>query len=228
MINAPGTIASSASLSPYSEALGAWLKVGYGLGFVDGQFNISPTDFETFRKWALSAPADGLLPGPEVSQDERRRLTYLFWGVIAYLTLLGVLSAEVSITAALASGVPTAWQCAMAGLLGSCVAAFRSCLDRRANGLEDKFGNVAPDPKTSKERFSDGMVAWFIGRPLLGAVMGTMTLIAIRGHALGQSIGYAEFDGNPAKLVFYAWTAGLFTKTLLDLLLGVTKKVFKV
>jgi hypothetical protein len=205
----------------YAEALSRWIKSGANKHLFDEQFNVLDPDREDVYKWVLAFPQI-------VSAGERDRLTYWFWGIIAYLAILGTLSAKVSIAAALSPIAPTAWPCVMAGLLGSCVAAFRSCLDRRANGFEDKFGNATPDPKATKERFSDGMTAWFVGRPLLGAAVGAMVFVAIRGRVFGESIVYGKLDNNPAMMIFYVWLAGLFAKTLLDLLLDLTKKVFRV
>jgi hypothetical protein len=213
----------------YTQALSNWLKCGIDKKLFDMQFRVSDCDLGSLQQWLSDFPKAAGVATETLAPGERDRLTYWFWGVIAYLTILGTLSAKVSIAAALSPCARTSgWSCLMAGLLGSCVAAFRSCLDRRANGFEDKFGNATPDSRTAKERFSDGMTAWFVGRPLLGAAIGVMALVAIRGHALGEVIGYDKLDKNPATLIFYVWLAGLFAKTLLDLFLDLAKKIFRV
>jgi len=224
----PQSEQSAKPLQDHAAALTKWLQWGSGQHLLDDRLSVSTTDLENLRKWVLAAPPLALSKEETLAPGERERLSCWFWFVMVYLVVLGTWAGRAAIGAALSSMAGSVGGCVMAGLFGSCVAAFRSCLERRANGFEDRFGNAAPDPKTSKERFSDGMIVWFLGRPLLGAAVGAMTFIAIRSRVFGEAIAYDKLDQYPAMLIFYAWLAGLFAKTLLDLLLELTKKVFRV
>jgi hypothetical protein len=107
-----------------------------------------------------------------------------------------------------------------AGIAGSSTAALISALNRQAAGYEDSKGRAHPDPKTKKERFSRGMYHWFLSRPALGGVTGCMAF-------WGMTAG---FFGTPAptaaRTAFIGVLAGLFAKTLLDVLLNIFKNVF--
>jgi hypothetical protein len=107
----------------------------------------------------------------------------------------------------------------LAGFLGSSTAALRSCLDRHAQGIEDKDGHQWPDPRSKKERFNRRMAVWFWYRPVLGAVVGFMVYLA------GASGVFSRAHSAPG-LAFFALIGGLFAKSLLDLFLDKFKTLF--
>ena len=67
-----------------------------------------------------------VVQGKTLSASEQERLERWFWWVFANIVLLVA------------------------------AAAFRSCLDRRSNGFEDRWENRAPEPSITKERFGNG------------------------------------------------------------------------
>ena len=150
-----------------------------------------------------------------------------FWGVVIYLISIGAMGVLWTTNEVAQPSPRRLWLALVAGMLGSCIAAFRSCLDRRANGLEDQFGNVAPGID-AKERFSDGMVVWFLGRPLLGAAIGWLIYVGLKGGVFSDAAHERILDGEVWKFLFYMIVAGLFAKTILDLLLEGAKKIFRV
>ena len=107
----------------------------------------------------------------------------------------------------------------VAGFLGSSTAALRSCLDRHAQGIEDKDGHQWPDPRSKKERFNRRMAVWFWYRPVLGAVVGFMVYLA-------GAAGVFNRAHSAAGLAFFALIGGLFAKSLLDFLLEKSKTLF--
>ena len=106
-----------------------------------------------------------------------------------------------------------------AGFLGSSTAALRSALDRHANGIENADGRQWPDPENKKERFNLRMATWFWYRPILGAVMGFVVYLAAQA-------GLLQAARSGPGLAFFALLAGLFAKSLLDLLLDKFKALF--
>lgn len=115
----------------------------------------------------------------------------------------------------------------MAGIVGSATAALLSALQRRASGWELEDGTAIPtrgddDPVQTKERFSLRMASFFIFRPFLGIIAG---LIVYYG---GDSL----FDLNTEEpkqfkvIIFYCLLAGLFAKTLIEILKGIFKAMF--
>lgn len=117
-----------------------------------------------------------------------------------------------------------------AGTLGSALGALVSCLNRQAMGFEDSKGGQSPAPekdKKSPERFNVRMSRWFRMRPLLGTVMSAVVYWGISGEIFcGLSA-----PGNPEsalpQLVFYGFVAGLFAKSIIDILRELPKNVFK-
>jgi hypothetical protein len=93
-----------------------------------------------------------------------------------------------------------------------------------------RYGNEFRRQAVERMNACDNIVALArepgVGRPLLGAAVGAVVFVAIRGHVFGDLIIYEKLEKNPAMMIFYVWLAGLFAKTLLDLLLDLTKKYF--
>jgi len=113
------------------------------------------------------------------------------------------------------------WISVRAGALGSTTTALVSCLNRRANGFEDRCGRQTPDPDTRKERFNQGMYYWFLARPFLGATVAAVIYWGIQGGVFELSLTQS------AEVAFYGFLSGLLAKTILDLLRGLLKNIFK-
>jgi hypothetical protein len=112
------------------------------------------------------------------------------------------------------------WISVTAGALGSATTALVSCLNRRANGFEDRCGRQTPDPDTRKERFNQGMYYWFLARPFLGATVAAVIYWGIQGGVFELSLTQS------AEVAFYGFLSGLLAKTILDLLRGLLKNIF--
>lgn len=208
-------------LAERAQQIEEWLQAGRRRQIITQNLQ-GPGPLQELLSWLKGAPFTQVKAEETLIGDERKRLNRWFWAVFAYLVVLGTASGWCTLTTTTLS----LSSFFVAGLFGSCVAAFRSCLDRRANGFEDKYGNVSPDPKTTKERFADGMITWFFGRPFLGAALGVATYLALQGEVFGADLTLTKLQTNPSKVMFYTWVVGLFAKTVLDLLLDLTKKIF--
>jgi hypothetical protein len=112
--------------------------------------------------------------------------------------------------------------CISTGLLGSSTTALISALNRRANGFEDSDGNQHPEPAQSKERFSEGMGYWLGARPVLGPVTGSLMYWGAVAGFFGSNLS----KSSPEGLAFLGLLAGLFAKTLLDIMKNAMKGIF--
>lgn len=108
------------------------------------------------------------------------------------------------------------------GYCGSAVAALTSSLDRYAKGFERESGEKYPEG-ISGETFNRRMARWFFIRPFLGAIVAPIFLSAI-----------AIFASEPDKLInatgniaFSAFMGGFLAKSVLDLIKGLFKNIFK-
>jgi hypothetical protein len=226
-------------LEKAAKELSTWLLEGKGQELVGDDFTVKyefdPKHDERRRdldRWLRRSPFLTLKQGETLDPDERTKLEHWFRRVLAFLTIVGI---------AAALGIVFVWNhdpdkhklaiCVFSAFFGGCIAAFRSCLDRRANGFEDKYGNRSPDPADKKQRFGGGMARWFIGRPLLSASVGLLLFFGLEGKVFPEAL-IKEISGEESKtvapLVFYACLAGLLAKTLLDLFLEAGKKLFRV
>ncbi|HSK81548.1 MAG TPA: hypothetical protein VLQ45_34150, partial [Thermoanaerobaculia bacterium] len=116
---------------------------------------------------ALSSPVP-----QKFDEEERPKLERLFRIALAYLAVLIGASLMLSIYFLRQSPPDLLLVALFTGVIGSATAAFVSALDRHAQGLEDRYGGATPKPDAKKERFSERMFYWFLGRPWLGAVVG--------------------------------------------------------
>jgi hypothetical protein len=219
----------SKQLRDRAKEISDWLASGRAQNVLDQNLAVDTSNLDALKSWFRYVPSMTFVEGETLCEDQRSRLEARFWLVFSYIVLLGVVSASVVLKESSSKTPPSILTiCVAASLFGSCVAAFRSCLDRRANGFEDKYGNTSPDPSQSKERFGDGMFSWFIGRPILGAAVGVLAYLGLTGQILSEGMASTLTVGPPTRLAFFTALAGLFAKTLLDLLLEVTKKIFRV
>jgi hypothetical protein len=224
-----GKTSGPATISLQStEAITRWLIDGRAKAVLDSEtLQLAVADQQALYEWLRGAPATSIHYGQQVSPGERSRLSKWFWAILLYLATIGVISASWAALEVARTSPRRMPLAVVAGILGSCIAAFRSCLDRRAAGFEDQYGNVAPGFE-KKERFSDGMVVWFLGRPVLGAAVGLVIYAGLQGGVFSAAVKEGVLAGDPWKFFFYTTLAGLFAKTILDILLDVVKKTFKV
>jgi hypothetical protein len=115
---------------------------------------------------------------------------------------------------------------ALIGACGSAVAALTSCLDRFANGFELETGKKVPPASKDerKETFNRRMARWFVFRPMLGLVVAPIFIWGIEYFASEP----AKFTGSPSRLGFSAFMGGLLAKSVIDLIKGLFKNIFKV
>jgi len=211
--------------SHFSLTISEWLQTGRNRGILNEvSLEIDTADQRKLYNWLCESPSTRVAYVEQVSEAERKRLWKWFWVILGYLALTGALSGWWVFSETAKGSHHLARIAVVAGIFGSCIAAFRSCLDRRANGLEDKDGNVAPGLE-EKERFSDGMVVWFLGRPMLGGAVGLLVYIGVNGEIFSVA-AKEKILANPWEFLFYMTLVGLFAKTILDLLLKATKEVF--
>lgn len=209
------------------DKITAWLLLGVKEGVLESpSMRVLGTNQRALYRWLRGAPFAAVSFRRQISKRERTRLTVWFWGVIVYLITVGIICTW-WLHLELDEQVPSLWSIAIvSGILGSSIAAFRSSLDRRSHGFEDQYGNVAPGVD-KQERFSDGMVYWFLGRPLLGGAVALIIYFGLNGEIFCAAAKEEILKGN-WKFVFYATLVGLFAKSILDILLKAVKEVFHV
>lgn len=108
------------------------------------------------------------------------------------------------------------------GFCGSAVAALTSSLDRYARGFERKNGNKVPE-SASGETFNRRMARWFFIRPFLGAIVAPIFIWGI-GILVDDPTKYTE---TTTHLAFTAFMGGLLAKSVLDLIKGLFKNIFR-
>jgi hypothetical protein len=113
--------------------------------------------------------------------------------------------------------------CLTSGVLGSATSAFISSLDRRAHGWE--IGGVKIPPGEG-ERFNEKIVPFFLGRPLLGFLVGLLVYTAGMAEVLFKPEGTTDPAKSVYRLVFYSLLAGLFAKSLIEKLKAIFDYVF--
>jgi len=109
------------------------------------------------------------------------------------------------------------------GLAGSAVAALTSCLDRYARGFEREDGTSYPTSAESKEKFNRRMARWFFARPFLGLFVAPVLAWGIELFVDDPD----RFRSSIERVGFTAFMAGLLAKSVLDLIKGLFKNVFR-
>jgi hypothetical protein len=112
---------------------------------------------------------------------------------------------------------------ALVGLSGSAVAALTSCLDRYATGFEKEDGTSHPAGAKDKEKFNRRMSRWFIARPFLGLVVAPILVWGIEFFVDEPD----RFRSSSQQLGFTGFMTGLLAKSVLDLIKGLFKNVFR-
>ena len=160
-------------------------------------------------------------------EDERPRLQKLFINLFVYLGLVLVASLLLTIWLISKFHLDFVWIAISAGVLGSTLSSLTSVLNRRANGFEDSAGTQTPDPATKKERFNEGMVFWFVVRPWFGGVIGAVAHWGFASEIFSPKGGVHTYLAHPQQAAFYGFLAGLLAKSLVDILKGLVKNIFK-
>jgi hypothetical protein len=163
------------------------------------------------------------VPRWQLHDDELRYLDRLALVVLVYLVVVDSVGLWLAFTIG-PPGVPRpVLAAALFGLSGSAVAALTSCLDRYAVGFEREDGSSFPAEAKGNPKFSRRMARWFLVRPILGLIVAPVFL---QGIAL-MITEPAPAWRSPAQLSFIAFMAGLLAKSVLDLIKGLFKNVFR-
>lgn len=170
-------------------------------------------------------------PLPTFNEAEKPRLVRLLYIVVAVLGLTVALMLALTFYFMGDSsrlGLPLAM--AAAGTLGSAIAALVSCLNRQAGGFEDSKGGQIPAPQKGdkpRERFNERMFLWFLFRPLLGTVMSVVVYWGFVGKVFSEQSAATSLDAHVPRMIVYGFLAGVFAKSLLDILRELPKNIFK-
>ena len=161
---------------------------------------------------------------PLFNETERPALTRLFHAALIYLGVLIAASLSTSIYFVANPPHLRAFLALATGLLGSAIAALISCVQRHADGFEDSCGAQIPPREKTTDRFNRGMYYWFLVRPWLGAVIGTVAYWGLIGKVFGDK---GDLDADLPRLAFYSFVAGFLAKSLLEIFSGLLKNIFK-
>lgn len=158
--------------------------------------------------------------------DETKKLEQLSLVVFVTLSLI-ILLASISL-AVLIERDMIITPCVLAGVIGSATAALLSALQRRASGWELEDGKKVPEKSEGTidgrdERFSLRMAPYFLFRPILGIIGGLIVYYGSDFLITPQE----DTEGIDFKtLIFFSLLAGLFAKTLIEILKGIFKAIF--
>jgi len=108
------------------------------------------------------------------------------------------------------------------GFSGSALAALISALNRYANGFEKENGEKVPK-EAMGETFNRRMARWFFIRPFLGFFIAPVFLSGLKFFADDP----AKFYSTPDEVAFTAFVTGLLAKSILELIKGLFKNIFK-
>lgn len=156
--------------------------------------------------------------------DELQKLDRLAQLTIVYLVLVTLASFFAGAYVLNSPWLSQALIPFLLGVSGSATAALTSCLDRYATGFERENGTVYPeDVKTGSGKFNRRFSRWLFVRPLLGAVTAP---VFIWGLSYFTKDHYAFLSAGE-KVGFTAFLSGYLAKSVLDLIKGLFKNIFK-
>ena len=190
-------------------------------------------------------PAHLFMNQPEIftmdtNNDEVKKLEKVSFFIFIFLSVVIVAGSLVLILTVNSHMIVTS--ACIAGVIGSATAALLSSLSRKASGYELMDGTYFPEPKDPNqkvERFCQRMATFFFFRPFLGVIAGL--IIYYGGDILGvmdeesiSSISTAtkstdiRITAIPGfkRIIFFSLLAGLFAKTLIEILKGSFKGFF--
>ena len=158
----------------------------------------------------------------ELPDDEIKKLDKLAHVNIIYLVLVGLSSFFCGAYLLSLPGETRIIQISLLGMAGSTVAALTSCLDRYSTGFEREVGEpFPPDIQEGKGKFNRRFARWLFVRPFLGVIMAPVFIWGLRIFSdkpeafLGKTLGFTAF------------MAGLLAKSIIDLIKGLFKNIFK-
>lgn len=158
----------------------------------------------------------------ELPDSELKMLDKLAHINISYLLVLGLSSFFIGAYVLALPNSNILLAISLIGVAGSSVAALTSSLDRYATGFERDSGEPYPlDIEKGKGKFNRRFSRWLFVRPFLGAIVAP---VFIWGIQLFTENPESYLDG---KLGFTAFMGGLLAKSVLDLVKGLFKNVFR-
>ena len=162
------------------------------------------------------------MPKWEWPDNELKMLDKLAHINISYLLIFGLLSFFTGAYILAITDSNMLLGISLVGFSGSSIAALTSCLDRYSTGFERENGEPYP-PKIEKGKgkYNRRFSRWLFVRPFLGAVVAPVFISGIQFFIDNE----AQYLGT--KLVFTAFMGGLLAKSVLDLIKGLFKNVFK-
>jgi hypothetical protein len=111
---------------------------------------------------------------------------------------------------------------ALLGFSGSGTAALTSCLDRYAHGYETDSGKKFPEA-AGGETFNRRFARWLYARPFLGALIAPPLTWGIVFFVRESE----QWLSSAQHLAFTAFLAGLLAKSVVELMKGLFKNIFK-
>jgi len=155
--------------------------------------------------------------------DELKMLDNLAHINLSYLLVVGLSSFFYGAFVLSKSNPNLIFGISLIGFSGSAVAALTSCLDRYSTGFEKEDGKTTYpiDIEQGKGKFNRRFARWLFVRPFLGAIVAPVFIWGI--HLFIDKP--EQYLGN--KLGFTAFMAGLLAKSVLDLIKGLFKNIFK-
>ena len=164
------------------------------------------------------------MPKWKLTDDELRNLDRLAHVCAVYLVVMALLSFFLGAYVLTLADIPRICPVALIGLSGSAIAALTSCLDRYAVGFEREDGKPYPDAaKQGEGKFNRRFARWLFVRPFLGAVVAPVFVWGLSHFAKSPD----EFLGTSETLGFTAFMGGLLAKSVVDLIKGLFKNVFR-
>ncbi len=163
------------------------------------------------------------MPKWELPDDELKMLDKLAHINLSYLLVVGLSSFFFGSYILSQTSPNLILGISLIGFAGSAVAALTSCLDRYSTGFEKEVGNETypPDIEKGKGKFNRRFARWLFIRPFLGAIVAPVFIWGIQLFIDKPE----QYLGN--KLGFTAFMGGLLAKSVLDLIKGLFKNVFK-
>ena len=159
----------------------------------------------------------------ELPDDELKMLDKLAHINLSYLLVAGLSSFYFGTYILSQSSPNLILGISLIGFSGSAVAALTSCLNRYSTGFEKEVGNETypPDIEKGKQKFNRRFARWLFIRPFLGAIVAPVFISGLQ-FFIESPEQYLE-----SKLGFTSFMAGLLAKSVLELIKGLFKNVFK-
>jgi RsiW-degrading membrane proteinase PrsW (M82 family) len=156
-------------------------------------------------------------------EKEKKSLDKLALIVLIYLVAFSVIAFFAGYGLFGKGGIWMVVASALIGISGSGVAAFTSCLDRYATGFELEDGTKVPEGAKGKETFNKRMARWFVFRPFLGLLVAPVFIWGMEYFVSDP----AKYTSSINRLGFSAFVGGLLAKSVIDLIKGLFKNIFK-